>query len=219
VWRAKETKSAAVKCAPLALVLFVVASASATAPEVTFVSACECIGFHGKNRWVAKNDLTPVPSEKSAVQSVTPSQIYAWEGLGPNVDLTGMTEARMPSEQKWYALTGRVVDGKVEADGDIHVALADANGDAVGTISAEIPVGPKWCEIRETVFGWTAQKFPFNVKTAHALKISELHIITVTGKAFYDFGHAPADHSNRRRTPKDYAVWEIHPVMKMEVIQ
>jgi len=40
--------------------------------------------------------------------------------------------------------------------------------------------------------------------------------ITVTGKAFYDIGHAPADHSNRRSTPKGYAVWEIHPVMKME---
>ena len=54
-------------------------------------------------------------------------------------------------------------------------------------------------------------------KTAHALKIREPHVITVTGKAYYDIGHAPADHSNRRRTPKDYAVWEIHPVMKMEV--
>jgi hypothetical protein len=130
-----------------------------------------------------------------------------------------MTEARMPSEEKWYALTGRVVDAKVEADGDIHIALQDANGDKVGTVSAEIPVGPKWCEIRQTVFGWTTQKFPFGVKTAHALKIHEPHVITVTGKAFYDIAHAPADHSNRRRTPKDYAVWEIHPVMKMDVMQ
>jgi hypothetical protein len=88
-----------------------------------------------------------------------------------------------------------------------------------GTVSAEIPVGPKWCEVRQTVFGWTTQNFPFGVKTAHALKISGQHLITVTGKAFYDIAHAPADHSNRRRTPKDYAVWEIHPVMKMEVIQ
>jgi hypothetical protein len=88
----------------------------------------------------------------------------------------------------------------------------------LGTVSAEIPVGPKWCEIRQTVFGWTTQKFPFDVKTAHALKIREPHVITVTGKAFYDIGHAPADHSNRRSTPKGYAVWEIHPVMKMEVI-
>jgi hypothetical protein len=45
-----------------------------------------------------------------------------------------------------------------------------------------------------------------NVKTAHTLKIREPHVITVTGKAFYDTGHAPADHSNRRTTPKDYSV-------------
>lgn len=31
---------------------------------------------------------------------MTPSQIYAWEGLGLDVDLTGYTEERMPSEQK-----------------------------------------------------------------------------------------------------------------------
>ena len=28
----------------------------------------------------------------------------------------------------------------------------------------------------------------------------------------------PADHSNRRHSPKDYAVWEIHPVTKIEAI-
>jgi len=56
-----------------------------------------------------------------------------------------------------------VVGLKVEAAGDIHMELRDATGDRVGTVSAEIPVGPKWCEIRQTVFGWTAQKFPFNV--------------------------------------------------------
>jgi hypothetical protein len=116
----------------------------------------------------------------------------------------------MPSEQKWYVLTGRVVDLKVEADGDIHIALQDATGNSVGTVSAEIPVGPKWCEIRQTVFRWTTQNFPFSVKTAHTLKIREPHLITVTGKAFYDIGHAPADHSNRRTSPKDYAVWEVH---------
>ena len=108
----------------------------------------------------------------------------------------------MLSEEKWYALTGRVVEAKVEADGDIHIALADATGNNLGTVSAEILVGPRWCEIRQTVFGWTTQEFPFSVKTAHALKIREPHVITVTGKAFYDIGHAPADHSNRRSTPK-----------------
>jgi hypothetical protein len=186
-------------------------------PGSHFCLAVRVPGISRQNRWIAKTDLSPVPLDKSAIQSVTPSQIYAWEGLGPNVDLTSYTEARMSSEQKWYALTGRVVDARVEADGDIHIALQDATGNSVGTVSAEIPVGPKWCEIRQTVFGWTTQKFPFGVKTAHTLKIREPHVITVTGKAFYDIGHAPADHSNRRSKPEGYAVWEIHPVIVLVV--
>jgi hypothetical protein len=83
---------------------------------VTFVSPCECIAVHGVNRWVAKTDLSLVPSDKSAIQAITPFQIYAWEGLPPDVDMTDYTEARLASEQKWYALTGRVVDAKVETE-------------------------------------------------------------------------------------------------------
>ena len=48
--------------------------------------------------------------------------------------MTGTTEERMPFEQKWYAVTGRVVGAKVEADGDIHIALQDATGNEVGTV-------------------------------------------------------------------------------------
>ena len=40
-------------------------------------------------------------------------------------------------EEKWYALTGRVVDAKVEADGDIHLALQDADSKNAGTVSAQ----------------------------------------------------------------------------------
>jgi len=67
--------------ASFALLVFVVASAFAksTAPEVIFISPCECQGFHGKNRWIVKTDFTPVPLDKSAIQSVTPSQVYAWK--------------------------------------------------------------------------------------------------------------------------------------------
>src|SRR6201984_484815 len=118
------------KRAPFALAVFVVIAPTfgkEPAPTVTFVSPCECIAFHGVNRWVAKSDLSPVPSDKSAIQAVTPSQNYAWEGLAPDVDMTDYTEERLPAEQKWYALTGRVVDAKVEADGDIHLALQDAS--------------------------------------------------------------------------------------------
>jgi hypothetical protein len=130
--------------APFALLVFVVASAFAksTAPEVIFISPCECQGFHGKHRWIAKTDLTPVPADKSVIQSVTPSQIYAGEGLAADVDLASMVEARIPSEEKWYALTGRIVDAKVEADGDIHLGLEDATGNNVGTVSAEPSAWP-----------------------------------------------------------------------------
>src|SRR5437870_8461464 len=92
----------------IAAITFLCSAAATMNPPVIFVSPCDCQGFHGKNRWVTKTDLSPVPSDKSAIRSITPSQIYGWEGLGPNVLLTGTTEARMASEQKWYALTGRV---------------------------------------------------------------------------------------------------------------
>ncbi len=51
------------------------------------------------------------------------------------------------------------------------------------------------------------------------LKIREHHIITVTGKAFFDVGHAPANHSNRRTDKKGYAAWEIHPVRALHIDQ
>jgi hypothetical protein len=63
------------------------------------------------------------------------------------------------------------------------------------------------------------QTFPFTFERVKKLKSREQHVVTVTGKAFYDVGHAPANHSNRRSSPKNYAVWEIHPVMQMEVVQ
>ena len=44
----------------------------------------------------------------------------------------------MPSEEKWYALTGRIVNAKVEADGDIHIALEDATGSNVGPTVSQI---------------------------------------------------------------------------------
>ena len=52
---------------------------------------------------------------------------------------------------------------------------------------------------------------------AKKLTFGQSPIITVIGKAFSDVGHAPKDQSNRRRYMPDFAVWEIHPVMKMEV--
>src|SRR6516225_3766396 len=35
----------------------------------------------------------------------------------------------------------------------------------------------------------------------------------------FDVGHSSADNSNRRTKPKKYAVWEIHPVMALQIDQ
>src|SRR5439155_23438374 len=63
-------------------VAFLCSPTVAEQPLVTFVSPSECQGFHGRNRWVTKTDLSPVPLDKSAIQSVTPSQIYHGKAWG-----------------------------------------------------------------------------------------------------------------------------------------
>jgi len=86
-----------------------------------------------------------------------------------------------------------------------------------GTVVVEVPAKQQWCEIRTTVFSWTPTRFPFHPGSAKKLTFGQSPIITVIGKAFWDVGHAPKDQSNRRKYMPDYAVWEIHPVMKLTV--
>jgi len=124
---------------------------------------------------------------------------------------------RIWSEQKWYALTGRVVELRAEEDGDLHIVLADVSGDKPGTVVAEIPAKAEWCELRKIVFGWTDVQFPFRVRPGRKLKVTQPPVITMIGKAFFDIGHAPADHANRRTDLQGYGAWEIHPVMKLTV--
>jgi hypothetical protein len=85
------------------------------------------------------------------------------------------------------------------------------------SVVVEVTAKPQWCELRKIVFGWAEVEFPFRVRSGRKLKFREPLIITVVGKAFFDVGHAPADHSNRRTDLQDYAAWEIHPVMKLQV--
>jgi hypothetical protein len=189
-------------------------STATAAPLVSYQSPCECLDSHGKHRWAEKNDLEQPPKDASAIQTVTPSDIFNWQG--PTEYLVPSSE-RIWSEQKWYALTGRVVDLRAEEDGDLHIALQDVTGDKPGAVVVEIPAKPQWCELREIVFGWTEVEFPFRVRSGRKLKFREPLIITVVGKAFFDIGHARADHSNRRTDLQGYAAWEIHPVMKLTV--
>jgi hypothetical protein len=91
---------------------------------VTFELPCECRDNHGKHRWSEKNDPTLPPADASSIQAVTPSGIFNWQG--PTEYLVPSSE-RIWSEQKWYALTGRVVELRAEEDGDLHIALTDAS--------------------------------------------------------------------------------------------
>jgi hypothetical protein len=162
-----------------------------------------------------KNDASLPPADANAIQAVTPSDIFSRPG--PAVPLTQRSK-RTGIERNWFALTGRVVKVKVEADGDLHIALQDATGNKPGIVVVEVPAKRKWCSIRQTVFSWTQTRFPFHTSSAKKLNVTNPPIITVIGKAFFDIGHSLNDQSqNRRRNLPDYAAWEIHPVMKLTV--
>jgi predicted nuclease of predicted toxin-antitoxin system len=60
----------------------------------------------------------------------------------PTEHLTASSE-RIAAEQKWYVLTGRVVELRAEADGDLQIVLADASGDKPGSVVAQIPAKPR----------------------------------------------------------------------------
>ena len=74
-----------------------------------------------------KNDPSIPPTDASAIQSVTPSDMFSWPG--PNVRLTQQSE-RTGIENKWFALTSRVVAVKAETDGDPHTGLS-LHGDLI----------------------------------------------------------------------------------------
>ena len=110
----------------LIIAVLLCSTAAAAPQEVTCESPCSCSSAHGKGRWSVKNDPETPPTDTSTIQAVTPSDIFSW--AGPDVHLTQQSE-RTGLEQKWFAVTGRVVAVKVEADGDLHIALSDATGD------------------------------------------------------------------------------------------
>jgi hypothetical protein len=162
-----------------------------------------------------KIDPSLPPTDANAIQAVTPSEIYSWPG--PDIPLTQRSE-RTGIEHKWFALTGRVVALKVEADGDLHIALQDATGKKPGIVVVEVPAKPLWCEISNTVFGWTRTRFPLHTSSAKKLTLNQTPVITVTGKASFGVGHSLKDQKlNRRSHLPGYAAWEVHPVMKVTV--
>src|SRR3954470_23469725 len=124
-------------------------------PTVTFVSPCECMGNHGVSRWAAKIDMQEPPSNPGDIKKITPAQIHEWPGPGGKID---QRSERIAAENQWYAVTGRVEKVKVEDDGDVHVELKDL-GNGAGMV-VELPLGPRWCDLRKMAFSWTDATFP-----------------------------------------------------------
>jgi hypothetical protein len=188
----------------IAAIAFLSGTAAATSP-VTVESPCECRDNHGEHRWAVKNDPSTPPVDASAIQAVTPSDVFSWPESAEH--LTQSSE-RSGIENNWFALTGRVVAVKVEMDGDLHVALQDATGDKTGIVVCEIPAKQQWCSIRETVFSWTTTRFPFHTSSAKKLTLDQTPVVTATGKAFFDVGHSLKDQrSNRRSHLPGYAAF------------
>src|SRR5260370_8911911 len=146
----------------IAAVAFLCNTAATTGPPVTFESPGECRDNQGEHRWAVKNDPSTPPTDASAIQAVTPSDVFGWPG--PAEHLTQSSE-RTGIENNWFALTGRVVAVKVEMDGDLHLALQNSTGDKVRIVVCEIPPKQEWCSIRETVLRWTPTRFPFPTRS------------------------------------------------------
>ena len=92
-------------------------STAVAAPEQTTCdSPCDCHDAHGEGRWSVKTDPSLPPTDANAIQAVTPSEMFGWPGS--DAALTMQSE-RTGMENKWFALTGRVVELKVEEDGDL----------------------------------------------------------------------------------------------------
>src|SRR5437773_646293 len=99
-----------------AAIALLCSAATATSPPVTVVSPCECLDAHGKGRWAVKTDSSLPPTDASTIQAVMPSDVFNWPGI--DAPLTRQSQ-RTRLENKWFAVTGRVVTVKIEADGDL----------------------------------------------------------------------------------------------------
>ena len=64
----------------LIVAVLLCSTAAAALQEVTGESPCECNSAHGKGRWSVKNDPETPPTDTSAIQAVTPSDMFSWPG-------------------------------------------------------------------------------------------------------------------------------------------
>jgi hypothetical protein len=121
-----------------------------------------------------------------------------------------MQSERTGIENKWYALKGRVVELKVEEDGDLHIALHDVTGDEPGSSSVKYLQNRSGARFAQAFLVGLPHAFLFTLALRRRLTFAQSPIITVIGKAYWDVGHAPKDQSNRRKYMPDYALRGVY---------
>jgi hypothetical protein len=187
---------------------------TAAETEVTFLSPTECSGEHGVYRWGVKTDHEAPPDAIPAANKLKPSDIAAWPE--PTGKITTHTP-RSGREKDWFEIT--------EPDGDLHIQLVDADGSSPLNVVVEIPVKQfpgedPWSELRTTAFSWSNAQFPFKTTSGEKLTLTKHPAIRVQGKAFFDATHKGTMPNRRKDEPgMEVTVWEIHPVMSLEVLQ
>jgi len=196
--------------------------AAQSPPDAKLTSPCVCVGCHGSYRAAAKTDTQSPPARIPDDHQLTPRDIAAWAGPGVVIHAG---DARTGKELEWFSVTGRVAAVRVEADGDLHLQLAEPVVQAGKSVEliVEIPDGATWCAIRRQVLAWTSATFPLRVRTGATLRLHDGPVIQVVGRAFYDAEHAVNGNTklNRRESygGTTTAVWEIHPVMVLQPAQ
>jgi len=145
---------------------------------------------------------------------------HNWRSLRPACGHLAIVQGRLRTgaENKWYALTGRVVAVKLK--GTVIYILNFETRLAINreSLLSKYQRNRSGVRFATRVFSWALTWFPFHTSSARKLNVTNPPIITVIGRAFFDIGHSLKDQSkNRRRYHPDYAAWEIHPVMKLNV--
>src|SRR5262249_274867 len=65
-------------------------TAAADSEQTTCDSPCDCHDAYGEGRWSVKTDASLPPTDASAIQAVTPSDMFSWPG--PDTAITMQSE-------------------------------------------------------------------------------------------------------------------------------
>lgn len=190
-----------------------VSLASYASAQAHTLPAC---GGEYRYRWAQKVD--------TALQAATPEPMTVTKILkdwaSPAVTKADWCKARADSEQHVYVLTGWVRFVKEEAnDGDWHIELtANRTSPRSSCIVAEIPsddYGDQFGTVRDEFL----QLVGLSDVTQKGDSLKPAVHVRVTGAAFYDGWHRGASapdgkHGHCNKSLR--ALWEIHPVYRIE---